>query len=133
MWPASRDVSRLYRPRRPGGSPGPSTPEVAHQECCHLAGHCLVRVDVLGEVLDVADDAFNAYRVEPGLGRRAEAGVMDALAGASVGGERLIGLGVEEDRGRVAGRGVVDGRGVLEEPMRPGRPEVPVGEPVEGP
>ena len=57
----------------------------------------------------VAEDAWDAERVQFRLQGRAEPGVVDALAGARVGGERGVGLGVEEDDGGIVGRGVSEG------------------------
>jgi hypothetical protein len=108
-----------------------SLPQMPREEGRHLAPLGLVGVILHGEVVGVTDDALDAQRSELGLEHRAEAGVMDALAGPRVGGQRLVGLGVEEDDRRVAGRGVLDRRGILEEPVRLWRAEVGVGQPVE--
>ena len=79
--------------------------EEPHQVPVHrLFG--MLHAAVLGVV---AEDAGDAQGVKLGLQGRAEAGVVDALAGAGVGGKRGVGLGVEEDDGGIVGRGVSEG------------------------
>ena len=89
--------------------------QVACEEARHVAAHVFVGIIFPGIFVAVAEDAFDAERVELGLERLAEAGVMDPLPRLGVGGKRCVRLGVKQDNRRVAGRDVIEGRCLLEE------------------
>ena len=81
--------------------------KVLGKEADEVVVHGLLGVFLTAVVVVVAEDALDAERIEHGLERGAEAGVVDARAGTGSGGKWCVGLGVKKNDRRIVGGDVV--------------------------